>query len=649
MNPYNPQAADRSTASRQRVAFDNLLRRELKIGDPSDPDQIARALADRYRGDTRAQAITGEAQGLPFLNTPSLPAPMTAAPTATNLDLEQAKDDVRQDLQKLLQSNYTKDVRPELEGWQQSIAQMIDEGVSSAGQGLDAYSRDRAFAMRRQIGEYARLARLIGALTPELNEDYRNLAQSLDEVCAVLLVLMGEALANNGFAGGHYLLQLPYSELQARRDAVLVALRNMSGAAQESLNQGTWPRGLDAYRQLYSELEASGQTELRSLLSESELARAMDQLIELAGGGSTSGMRRIGATAWGPLNRFQRFVQITLHLVQPQSPSLTAFQEGLQLFIDGFRNSGGFRLLRISRPTILLYGLYGATELSRADQRLIDLVNHRGRLASLIDCLTRCVCDIKVVKGQIVLDKLLFDVDRAIDLYAVGEVDLGQPEVRAAAYGRLIQAARDPKSWATGSALPNLTYLGDFDALATSANTGKQISLLLDAIAALLLPDTPASVNWESTSVLTEKDVKIMRNELAMQLRTDLNWRPVVEQMSSGCIPPGDVFNGLDRREPFPQTPANSKLFDPGSSGSLAAFQFGGIWLADEADRAKKLPLATPRIPRDVDTSWDELVSGDAKVFRDIRNQTGAFAPSPSTAATQPGTAAAPGTQPGNP
>ncbi|WP_204269814.1 hypothetical protein, partial [Klebsiella pneumoniae] len=92
----------------------------------------------------------------------------------------------------------------------------IDEGVSAARYGLDPTRRDTAFAMRRQLGEYARLARLVGALTPDLNRHFRNLATSIDEACAVMLVLMGESMANLGFAGGRFLLQAPYSELQAR-------------------------------------------------------------------------------------------------------------------------------------------------------------------------------------------------------------------------------------------------------------------------------------------------------------------------------------------------------------------------------------------------------------------------------------------------
>ncbi|MFX8377717.1 hypothetical protein ABTL70_19730, partial [Acinetobacter baumannii] len=88
------------------------------------------------------------------------------------------------DLRFLLTSSETKDIRPELEGWQTVIRRSIDEGVSAARYGLDPTRRDTAFAMRRQLGEYARLARLVGALTPDLNRHFRNLATSIDEACA---------------------------------------------------------------------------------------------------------------------------------------------------------------------------------------------------------------------------------------------------------------------------------------------------------------------------------------------------------------------------------------------------------------------------------------------------------------------------------
>ena len=90
---------------------------------------------------------------------------------------------------------------------------------------------------------------------------------------AVLLVMLGELLASVGFAAGYYLLQVPLAEVQQRRDAVIFALRNFMGGAQEAYGPDDWPRGIDAYRRLYNWLEQQGQGDLRSLLLENEIAR----------------------------------------------------------------------------------------------------------------------------------------------------------------------------------------------------------------------------------------------------------------------------------------------------------------------------------------------------------------------------------------
>src|SRR5262245_26628473 len=115
-----PNARGASTNT-QLVAIDNLIRRELKVGDPRDPQQIAQALSERYQGDLRAQSIEGEAKGLPFLRTPALRTSAPPPPTATNVDLDQARHDVAMDLNTLLHDNLSKDIRPELEGWQSVV------------------------------------------------------------------------------------------------------------------------------------------------------------------------------------------------------------------------------------------------------------------------------------------------------------------------------------------------------------------------------------------------------------------------------------------------------------------------------------------------------------------------------------------------
>lgn len=441
-NPFYGASSTSSTHAAhggyQKLALDNLLRRELRVSDPNDPQQIAHALLERFKDDPRAQGISQEARGLPFLQALPMAGPVVQAPTSSDVELQQAKDDVERDLQELLTNSLLKDVTPEIQGWAQGVRTAIREGTMAARFSLDARQRDKAFAIRRQLGDYARVARLIGALTPTLNLTYRKFAQSLDEVASVILVTMGEALSNVGF-NGRFLLQAPYSELQVRRDSVIYALRNLVGATQEAYSSNEWPRGLDAYRRLFDVLEKQGQGDLRSLLVEHELARTMDELIQRAAHGRVEGLRALGSTAQLDLERFRRMVIIGQRVVNPESPPLTAFLEALQLFADAFEGSGGFRLVRIARPPILFYGLYG-TNLDDADKRLLDLIILRGRLADELDCFLQCGCSPENVRCQIVLDKILYDVDRAIDLYALGTEDFGAPERRAAAFSFVIEA-----------------------------------------------------------------------------------------------------------------------------------------------------------------------------------------------------------------
>lgn len=587
-------AATTFQSARGPADLDNLLRRELKVGDPNDPAQIAQALADRYQANTRAQAIDGEARGLPFLNTPIVRASTVPVQTASDIDLMQARDDVSADLDELLRSNLTKDIRPELEGWQQVIQTSIDDGVAAARFGLDPRKRDTTFAMRRQLSEFALLCRILGACTPALNQSMRNLATSLDEASAVMLVLMGESMANVGFSGGRFLLQVPYAELQARRDAVLTALRRVEGLSAIAGGSDSWPRGLRAYRGLTQLLEANGQGDLRALMNEAELARTLDNLVQLASGGTPRGLRAVGATAWGAHNRVYRFVQSTVRPLAQTSPELATLHESLLLFLDSFGSAGGFRLLRIARPTVLNYGLYGSANVSRAERRLIELVNRRGALARELDNVTQCVCDRATLLSQIVLDKVLHDLDRAIDFYCVGDSDLGVPEVRAASVSHLIDAVLPvdplhhpapalgpggsaPALWAWtpststgGPAIPRPAYL---DAVVTSQSP---IALELDAIRSLLRPRPanaapggrpnayPQSDWWEAVDTeaayaaylhgdrtwpaaeLAMPFGLVLQAELSASRQTSLQWRIVIEQMAGTSLRAAEVLESAE-------------------------------------------------------------------------------------------------------
>lgn len=428
-----------SNASSVNLALDNMIRSQLKVSDPRNPKEIARALLDYYKDLPQAAAIAEEAQGLPFLQGP-MPQQMLPAPRATSSDTEFgiARNDVEKALVDLSTNPLTADVVPEMQGWGQSIRDAVEETSHAARQGLDPSQRDKVIAIRRQLGEYARMARFVGALAPGMTQNYRRLGQSLDEVSAVSLVMLGEALASVGFAYGYYLLQVPLADLRQRRDAVIYALRNFSGGAQEAYGPDEWPRGINAYRLLYNWLEQQGQGDLRTLLVETEIGRIMDTLIARAQNGTPEGLRALGVTAQLDLERFRRLAIVAPGAMPALSagmggrhmpdlsPPLVSFLEALLLFADAFRPAGGLRLLRIARPAILFYGLYNPNLLEQ-DTMLLDLIMIRGNLATLLDTLFPSG-GVRGVVPQVLLDMMVTSLDRAIDLLSLG----AEPGINAA-------------------------------------------------------------------------------------------------------------------------------------------------------------------------------------------------------------------------
>jgi hypothetical protein len=425
------------------LALDNMIRNQLKVSDPRNPKQVADALLNYYQDLPQAASIAQEAQGLPFLLA-AQQAPLLAPQSATSSDREFsiATNDVERALNDLSTSALTNDIIPEMQGWASTIRAAIADGSAAARQGLDPRMRDRVMGIRRQLGEYARLARFVGSLYPGMTQNFRRLGQALDEVAAVLLVMLGEALASIGFASGYFLLQVPFTELQARRDAVIYALRNFMGGAQQAYGPDDWPRGINAYRELFNRLEQQGQGDLRVLLTENEVAHIMDELISRAQNGSAEGLRALGVTAQLDIERFRRLAIVAPGARGSQnSPPLAAFLEALLLFADAFTPAGGLRLLRIARPPILFYGLYNAG-LSGIDNDLLGIIALRGQLATLVDTLFLGSGTATLI-SQVLFDMLIAALDRIIDLLAMGvdgTDDVEIKQARALAYWLVIRA-----------------------------------------------------------------------------------------------------------------------------------------------------------------------------------------------------------------
>jgi len=441
-NGASPRPGGPSTGDGIGLAIDNMLRNELKVSDPRDAGQVAAALLARYKDSPRARGIAQEAQGVPYLQQQQMQVLPPTMPTSSDVEFRQANSDVEKSLQDLGSSALLDDFGPELGGWAQAIRSAVAEGGQAARNGLDPRQRDKTLTIRRQLGDYARMARFVGALTPSMTPNYRKLAQGLDEVSAVLLVMLGEALANIGFSSGYYLLQVPFVELQQRRDSAVFGLRNLVGSTQQAYDADAWPRGVNAYRFLFNTLEEQGQGDLRALLVESELARAMDDLITRAGQGGADGLRALGVTAGIDLERFRRLVVVASTLrrkgIEYQSPPLSAFLESLLLFVDAFTPAGGSRFLKIARPPILFYGLYNQTLGDESfDTTLMELIQLRGQIATQVDYLLYGF-EPNRATIQILLDMMVYLIDRIIDLYAVSVDTESVPEQRAIAYFLII-------------------------------------------------------------------------------------------------------------------------------------------------------------------------------------------------------------------
>jgi hypothetical protein len=514
-----------STRSPAATALDDLVRRQLRVSDPHDAQAISRALRERYAADDKALSL--EAAGLPFRLAPvEVQRPVV---TSTSAEVIQARDDVGRDLEALLNDALLKDVAPELRGWSHSIRRTMAEGLQAAHLALDPWQRDQAMSARRMLGDYARVARFVGALTAGTTRSYRALASSLDEVSSVILVSMGEAVARSGHGGSRFLLQAPASELQARRDAVLNSLRTLVGSRNVILGQAEWGYGQHALRQVSQFLDQSGMTDLRALLQENYVARALDELVQWSTRGSSEDLRALGATAQLSLGRFRRLLLVATGIPDPQSPPLAAYLDALHSFLDAFASGAGYRLPFVGRPAISHHGLYGIGGPDTGTHRLLEIISRRGQLAQLLDCFG-CSCSPNDVRCQLMLDRVLYDVDRAIDLYVMGTDPEGRglAEQRAVAYAVIIDELTDQKDVLGASCLDGRIELGTllFDLR----------NLLLRADAVLSPGPVPPVLGQLSLSGAPGGLLELMHQELCIQRDAEAQWENLLHSLAPSCF-----------------------------------------------------------------------------------------------------------------
>jgi hypothetical protein len=429
-----------ASRSAKSVAVDNLLRRALRVSDPGDPDQVADGLLARYPN--VADQIEREKMGLNYRSIVETAPREGEGGGALAAETVRALDDLERDLATLSQASEIKNISVEVRGWGRAVRKAAGEGLAAARLALDVSQLDRAMAARRLLGEYARLARLVGTLNGASATRFRRFAHSLDTVAALILVGIGEGLAAGGVTRSTTLVRVSAAELQARRDAIVHALRALKGAGYLDLDQDTYPRAQLSHGALASDLDVAAQSDLRALLDEGTLAVALDGLIDLAAGSSTNGLRELRTTSTLLAGRLERLVAYSRAIAIPaeggmDAPPMLTFAAALQTFVDAFRPVSGSRLIFIARPPIVAYGLHGIDGPSQATERLIRLAIARGQIAELVDCTAAGPHDDgddEAVPAQILFDYCLERIDRAIDLYALGSGGNGEPEAAAAAF-----------------------------------------------------------------------------------------------------------------------------------------------------------------------------------------------------------------------
>jgi hypothetical protein len=524
------------------VIADNLIRQRLRIGDPRDPAEVARGLRRLYPDDARR--LDAEIAGLPSL---PLAAPgMLLRPVealATSAEMERATASVERDLVALGADHRLHNIGEELRGWTEAILGVIADGRSAAMLALDPRARDRVFAARRQLGDYARMARMVGSLSLSTNASYRRLGMSLDAVAALLLVLAGEMLAGQNLGSARFLPSVPASELQARRDAVLAGLRGLTGVTEEAASGDRYPWGLHALRELLRVLQDSGHLELRALLDEGTLSHAMDQLVERASRTDGAGLRALGATADVAVHRLHRLLNLVGTRIQPPAPALTYFLKALQLFLDAFSASrSGYRLLFVGRPPIAMYGLNGIGGPDEGTARLMALIPLRGQLAALADCYLGGDSCAEDALCQVLLDKVLYDTDRAIDLYTLGSEPngAGEPEWRAAAYGGVVDAFLQPVVRANNQPDPRPRDCASRDCFDRSRAPASRLQPVLRAIRDTLW------MNKVFAGVPPARGAGVaMAEELCLQSLAESRIESLVTTMAPGCLPATVVIDAL--------------------------------------------------------------------------------------------------------
>ncbi len=435
-------------AATAKTKFDEFLRRQLGISNAGDPESVVAALRKLYP--STAARLDDESKGVAIrqLNEPELPvkAPTGGAASPGQQHYALVMQALEADLKSVVEHSSNRDYKAPLAGWRDAILAELGEGEAAAYQAADAAQRDRTFYSVRKLGDYARVARMVGLLNPALNLEFRRLASTIDEAAISLRVLAGDALFRAGFDEGGTVFQVALDDLRQRRETLINALDRF--VSNHSEDADDWGDGEASYGALLRTLGEQGHLELRAILRPQAMARLLNVLLDNVPQQQPDYLRGIASTVPVELVQLRRLLAVATDLLgrrsgesQAASGPLSNFVQALNLFIDAFARPGtGSRLLNISLPAP-----FASLQLARADEGtgiVRELFQLRTKLATELDAVhTDPDFDPLQWPIPVKLDRVLYDVDRAIDLYLMGggnNLD-GVEERRARMYAVMLQ------------------------------------------------------------------------------------------------------------------------------------------------------------------------------------------------------------------
>jgi hypothetical protein len=339
--------------------IDDLLRKKLKVGNPSDVGEMLKALQGMYPEKTAA--IHAEGLGLPpttaLARVDALPSAQSMVPAKSfaSGEYDVVMSQLQTDFQTVIKAQENREYDVELGGWQSASLREYSDGAAAARSSQDPGHRERALLAIRRLNEFALNVRVFGTTTGESFWDFRRLATSLDNAADMLRILIGESLYDVGLALSGMLLQVPVADFRARGESLAEALDGWLTGNQEIFDD--WGVRLTSYQAFFDALDP----DLRVYARQEGMKSSIDMLVNSVVNGMTSNsadaLRQLSLTAPPEIGRLSRVYAVAsqvLSVPTTQSSSLSIFTRTLGLFIDAFKNPrGGILYIDLALPSPL--------------------------------------------------------------------------------------------------------------------------------------------------------------------------------------------------------------------------------------------------------------------------------------------------------